>query len=935
MSNPVNQWYWAWVDPTDTTFSSAFYRYDEQVLSFTRDHQEGAKPELSVVIKNPGIGLLSPTRKQWAWLSWNNNGTVTPLFFGQLVGIPDNLFQKMLTLKLIARSLTYIADKQLAAEPLKVSPYYDEVFIDLTKRDDPDTVLEGYSALYHVDPVTLQTTVSDVLIGEDGTAVFQQSDAFFDSVQMKIGSQPLTAVAVDATVTWTQESIGYVDFGQNVFYSYSGDGFISDWPKPGAGLGAGWSCFTSLATDTWGVSKVMTASYSYSFQNQNKHPQDGDTMSVSTSVTQPIFNNPGVSDFSVATGYPNLAPYQSGVIRSLITIGLQDPFAIDPDTQQPAPVNIPASAFVTTNYVPMWQINASLVMRYDAKRPRSERLTFLLQAETQPVLVNPTVAQDSELIKKTGDVGAPIYNLLNWTSLANSAVSVGQLCFPNNPNFPGQQSTQICITAGIAGSTEPAFSAVAGIETVDNTVVWESLGDTPPPTTAPDWAKETNTPPGDLLIPRPPLYTEYADLLIPGQSQLVPVATSISYGQVIQTPDGGFQICNLSGLTAVWPIGSYPAFSDVWGTATEDGTVQWISLGDTLPSGAISYIAISGGETGLYLPSFDPTTGAQTSDGSVVWQSLGPVDIPAGGYPGNITARSYFPTERGLQSVEYLLALARARLRYRSRAITVSWDCRFELAMSLTCRWNALLYDFRLPGGQAAGKITRVTIKCDGDGELLGSVTIGASVGYGDVITTSPGEPTYVDEDYVGADYQIFTGVTVSIDAHENDVGYTPPNADPDLWDDGLQFPLSVQQVCTFAAVHGSGLVVPLGYSAAFPSQNTISDGQWSDLLADQVGTASTGGIRRSFAAAAAIYSTPLTGQYNYNLAPADVAQSLQLQERQLNAQAYSASIELQANPVWYDLQIKPVTNGPFAAEYGLTVTELTVPKTIDLEAHA
>jgi len=53
----------------------------------------------------------------------------------------------------------------------------------------------------------------------------------------------------------------------------------------------------------------------------------------------------------------------------------------------------------------------------------------------------------------------------------------------------------------------------------------------------------------------------------------------------------------------------------------------------------------------------------------VTWTVLGTtpalLGIPIGGTADTVTANSYFPTARGLQSVEYLISKARARLRFR------------------------------------------------------------------------------------------------------------------------------------------------------------------------------------------------------------------------------------------------------------------------------
>ena len=111
---------------------------------------------------------------------------------------------------------------------------------------------------------------------------------------------------------------------------------------------------------------------------------------------------------------------------------------------------------------------------------------------------------------------------------------------------------------------------------------------------------------------------------------------------------------------------------------------------------------------------------------------------------GDVARSSYIVTDRGRQSLEYLIALARANLLMRSRAVTISFSVPFALAVGMSCRKNALIRDPRLPGGQAVGKVTSYRLSANGDtGELAASITICCAVGYGGAVEDAPGEPTY------------------------------------------------------------------------------------------------------------------------------------------------------------------------------------------------
>ena len=61
--------HFAWVDASEAAFGPEHLIEDEKVLSIAIEHSEGDFPSLSIVIRNPRIGLLAPARKTWAWLS--------------------------------------------------------------------------------------------------------------------------------------------------------------------------------------------------------------------------------------------------------------------------------------------------------------------------------------------------------------------------------------------------------------------------------------------------------------------------------------------------------------------------------------------------------------------------------------------------------------------------------------------------------------------------------------------------------------------------------------------------------------------------------------------------------------------------------------------------------------------------------------------------
>ena len=246
--------YFAWVASTDTTFSETFHREDENVFSFSVDHEEGDFASLTIEILNPRVGLLGVARSRWCWLSYDDGSTVTPLFFGRLVGVPERVSEEIITLTFVARPQNYTAAKEAVAAGLRVLPWFDPVWIGADRRSDPDVALESRTALYHIDRTSLAVTVSDIVAGEAGT-VDIGGNLFRDSLDMRYTQIPARTVRVAAEMTWNQKASGSIDISRQIcdafaeagtvltnrISTFTGEGLLRDWPRTGTKIGAGWT----------------------------------------------------------------------------------------------------------------------------------------------------------------------------------------------------------------------------------------------------------------------------------------------------------------------------------------------------------------------------------------------------------------------------------------------------------------------------------------------------------------------------------------------------------------------------------------------------------------------------------------------------------------------------------------------------------------------
>jgi hypothetical protein len=266
----AKQFYFAWIDENETFDPVTHAREDEDVFSYRYVESEGDVAGMDLTIRNPRIGLLNVGRKRWAYFSFNQ-GTdaepdVVPLFKGRLLGIPSNVFDTLVTISLTARPSDFVTQKIALAEAMKVLPYYDPIFISPDKWVDPDVVLEGYSLLWHVNPVTHLVTTSDILVPEDGVIDVVSDKIFYESMDLSLDQVPLTQVSVEATIPWQQVYTQQINLKNEILnvattynegqgwmiQSYTMDGLISDWPKTGASIGSGWTMALGELTDVSG-----------------------------------------------------------------------------------------------------------------------------------------------------------------------------------------------------------------------------------------------------------------------------------------------------------------------------------------------------------------------------------------------------------------------------------------------------------------------------------------------------------------------------------------------------------------------------------------------------------------------------------------------------------------------------------------------------------
>lgn len=384
---PTGLPYFAWIDVSETTFTSGHMRWDEDIFSFSLKQVEGDPASLTVVVRKPRnstgdpIGLLGPGRAIWAWFALDCDGTNLIKFRGRLVGIPTSIFEELVTLEFVARPVDVVAQKDALAASLRVLPFYDDAVIDPARATDPDVVLEGYTAVWHYDRETHVITVSDEITGEDGAVSFdgasEDGKVLYDGLGLTLTSGPLARVDVNAEYTWTQQARGTVDLTNYLTRSWPGasKGIITsysmtaaDWPKNGAGIGDGWVVANATAQD---LNDFTVKSITEGSTLVIKMPDGDSSRTTFSSTTSYIGSYHGQPTPQLVISDEHFADYQ------------QD------DDGVPYVASFTRNFSAVTGVFAMQAIKATLVAGYTAERQCTERVSFSLFADVQSILTDP------------------------------------------------------------------------------------------------------------------------------------------------------------------------------------------------------------------------------------------------------------------------------------------------------------------------------------------------------------------------------------------------------------------------------------------------------------------------------------------------------------------------------------------------------------------
>jgi hypothetical protein len=384
----------AYIDE-DETFNPAVHNVvDEEIFSFVIEQVEGDFATLQIELENPRSGPLSPGKQRWVFFSvdknWKQTGSWTPdirlLFKGRIDAVPVNLQEEVIQLNFTARPTNFQEQKISVAESKKERPYWDPIWFDPTKIDDPDNILESRPELWYVSPTTNVVSTSHILNGEDGTITLDETKIFMDNTTVDYHDVPLRTIRMTATGSWEQSGTDAFDISQYFEFggsgsikTYTGPGLRDSWPKNGASLGNGWKveqgeCLGNGPQPVWG--------FKYGVFSRNIYDNGSELFSFDPAIQESIsfLTQFGPEAIRVVSPpwYENVQPLlQSVFITKLLLI-------------------------------PLWNMLPIMTVRYETNRKYSEVLTIELSADVQEVKVDLAGSDTLELTMSTSELASPI-----------------------------------------------------------------------------------------------------------------------------------------------------------------------------------------------------------------------------------------------------------------------------------------------------------------------------------------------------------------------------------------------------------------------------------------------------------------------------------------------------------------------------------------------
>ncbi|OJX05461.1 MAG: hypothetical protein BGO76_01325 [Caedibacter sp. 38-128] len=248
------KFYFAWCEENEQFTPAVHARRDEPLFSLEISGQEAKYPTACIQIINPKCGLLNQNRQQWAFISGDRGLGVELMFRGRVLSIPEQIDGETLKILLIAEPTNSNKLLQDLNQTLKTSPFWDPLFIQEDRQDDPLESLEARAALYCWSRTAAKVTLSDYFWGQEKLTL--KGNFFRESLKISRTATPLSAVDVTVTADWIQRYEGRTDisrllhakFPEGLINTLTGQNLEKGWWRRGEKIGRSgyWIAYSEL-----------------------------------------------------------------------------------------------------------------------------------------------------------------------------------------------------------------------------------------------------------------------------------------------------------------------------------------------------------------------------------------------------------------------------------------------------------------------------------------------------------------------------------------------------------------------------------------------------------------------------------------------------------------------------------------------------------------
>ncbi|MGL5719542.1 MAG: hypothetical protein ACRCYP_01925 [Alphaproteobacteria bacterium] len=207
--------FFAWVLEEEIFDPKQHLRQDESIFSLYLEQKEGHGATARILVKNDLQRLDIFQQKRYGILSIKREDeSVHCLFKGKLTTFSTEGASACVWLTLTAEAEDLKAQFEKQVAKLEQPPFWDPLFVDADAPKDPYEWMKVQPVVFYVDRITGNAEVGSFF---HGNQTLNMKDQFFhDSLSIKPRFTPQTSLEMTLEAQWVQRVRGYVNLGKRI-----------------------------------------------------------------------------------------------------------------------------------------------------------------------------------------------------------------------------------------------------------------------------------------------------------------------------------------------------------------------------------------------------------------------------------------------------------------------------------------------------------------------------------------------------------------------------------------------------------------------------------------------------------------------------------------------------------------------------------------------